>query len=39
VVDAMVNMITLARSFELNMNMLKHAETNDAKATEFMALS
>tara|TARA_R110001599_G_scaffold159052_1_gene346158 strand:+ start:181568 stop:182308 length:741 start_codon:yes stop_codon:yes gene_type:complete len=39
VVDAMVNMITLARSFELNMNMLKRAETNDAKATEFMALS
>lgn len=39
VVDAMVNMITLARSFELNMNMLKHAETNDAKATQFMALS
>lgn len=39
VVDAMVNMIALARSFELNMNMLKHAETNDAKATEFMALS
>jgi flagellar basal-body rod protein FlgF len=39
VVDAMVDMITLARSFELNMDVLKRAETNDAKATEFMALS
>jgi flagellar basal-body rod protein FlgF len=39
VVDAMVNMITLARSFELSMDVLKHAETNDTKATEFMALS
>lgn len=39
VVDAMVNMITLARQFELHMNMLKHAESNAAKATEFLALS
>lgn len=39
VVDAMVNMISLARQFELNMNMLKYAESNAAKATEFLALS
>lgn len=39
VVDAMVNMISLARQFELHMNMLKHAESNAAKATEFLALS
>lgn len=38
VVDAMVSMISLARQFELNMNMLKHAESNAAKATEFLAL-
>jgi flagellar basal-body rod protein FlgF len=39
VVDAMVNMISLARQFELHMNMLKHAESNAAKATEFLALN
>lgn len=39
VVDSMVNMISLARQFELHMNLLKHAESNAAKATEFLALS
>lgn len=39
VVDAMVNMISLSRQFELHMNMLKHAESNAAKATEFLALN
>lgn len=39
VVDAMVNMISLARQFELHMNMLKHAESNAAKATEFLSLN
>ena len=38
-VDAMVNMISLARQFELHMNLLKHAESNAAKATEFLALN
>jgi flagellar basal-body rod protein FlgF len=39
VVDAMVNMISLSRQFELHMNMLKHAESNATKAAEFLALS
>ncbi len=39
VVDAMVNMISLARQFELHMNMLKHAESNAAKAAEFLSLN
>ncbi len=38
VVDAMVNMISLSRQFELHMNVLKHAEDNAAKASEFLAL-
>lgn len=39
VVDAMVSMITLARQFEMQMNLLKNAETNAAKASQFLALS
>ncbi|MNS06903.1 Flagellar basal-body rod protein FlgF [compost metagenome] len=39
VVDAMVNMISLARQFELNMKMIKDAESNAAKADQFLALS
>ncbi|GGI16320.1 flagellar basal-body rod protein FlgF [Oxalicibacterium faecigallinarum] len=39
VVDAMVNMISLSRQFEVHMNLLKHAESNAAKATEFLALN
>jgi flagellar basal-body rod protein FlgF len=38
VVDAMVNMIDLARQFELHMNLMKNAENNEAKANEFLAL-
>lgn len=38
VVDAMVNMISLSRQFEIHMNMLKHAESNAAKASEFLRL-
>lgn len=39
VVDAMVSMISLSRQFEIHMNLLKHAESNAAKATEFLALN
>ena len=38
-VDAMVNMISLARSFETQMSMLKNAENNAAKATQILALN
>ncbi|NHZ99738.1 flagellar basal body rod protein FlgF [Massilia sp. CCM 8734] len=37
-VDAMVTMISLARSFELQMSLLKNAENNAAKATQILAL-
>lgn len=39
VVDSMVNMIALSRQFEMHMDSLKRAENNDAKASEFLALS
>lgn len=38
-VDAMVNMIALARSFETQMNLMKNAENNETKATQILALS
>ncbi|MGE5650143.1 flagellar basal-body rod protein FlgF [Noviherbaspirillum sp. UKPF54] len=38
VIDSMVSMISLARQFELNMNLLKNAETNENKANEFLSL-
>src|SRR5450830_1870368 len=38
-VDSMVNMISLARSFEMQMSMMKNAENNAAKATQILALS
>jgi flagellar basal-body rod protein FlgF len=38
VVDSMVNMISLARQFELHMNVLKNAENNATKADQFLAL-
>lgn len=38
VVDSMVNMISLARQFEMHMNMLKNAESNETKANEFLAI-
>ncbi|HZX28433.1 MAG TPA: flagellar basal-body rod protein FlgF [Telluria sp.] len=37
-VDSMVNMISLARSFETQMSLLKNAENNEAKATQILAL-
>jgi flagellar basal-body rod protein FlgF len=37
-VDAMVNMIGLARSFDTQMNLLKNAENNAAKASQLLAL-
>lgn len=39
VVDAMVTMISLARQFDLHMNLLKNAESNAAKASQIMSLS
>jgi flagellar basal-body rod protein FlgF len=38
VVDEMVNMIALARQFDLHMNLMKNAESNAAKASELLAL-
>ncbi|QJE00925.1 flagellar basal-body rod protein FlgF [Massilia forsythiae] len=37
--DAMVNMISLARSFETQMSLMKNAENNAAKATQILALT
>lgn len=39
VVDAMVNMISLARQFEMHMKLLQNAETNANKAAQLLALS
>jgi flagellar basal-body rod protein FlgF len=38
-VDSMVSMISLARSFDMQMSMLKNAENNAAKASQILALS
>ncbi|MCG2582859.1 flagellar basal-body rod protein FlgF [Massilia sp. TS11] len=38
-VDAMVDMIGLARAFDMQMSMLKNAENNEAKATQLLALT
>lgn len=38
VVDAMVDMIALARQFEMHMNLLKNAESNATKAAQILAL-
>ena len=38
VVDSMVNMISLARQFDMQMSLLKNAENNAAKATQILAL-
>ena len=38
-VDAMVNMISLGRAFEMHMSLLKNAESNAAKAAQLMNLS
>jgi flagellar basal-body rod protein FlgF len=39
VAEAMVNMITLARNFEMHMNLLKNAESNAAKASQVLSIS
>lgn len=39
VVDAMVNMISLARSFDMHMKLLQNAESNDSKASQLLSLS
>ena len=38
-IDSMVTMIALARSFDTQMNLIKNAENNAAKATQILALS
>jgi flagellar basal-body rod protein FlgF len=38
VVEAMVDMIALARQFEMQMNMLKNAESNETKAAQLFSL-
>jgi flagellar basal-body rod protein FlgF len=38
-IDSMVNMISLARSFETQMSLMKNAENNAAKATQILALN
>ena len=37
VVDAMVNMISLARQFDMQIKLLERAESNDSKASQLMA--
>jgi flagellar basal-body rod protein FlgF len=37
-VDSMVNMISLARQFDMQMSLLKNAENNASKATQILAL-
>lgn len=39
VVNAMVDMISLARQFEMQMNMMKNAEANDSRATQILNLT
>jgi len=39
VVDEMVNMISLARQFDMHMKLLQHAESNDSKATQLLSLN
>lgn len=39
VVDAMVNMISLARQFEMHMSMLKNVENNENKASQLLSLT
>jgi flagellar basal-body rod protein FlgF len=39
VVDEMVNMISLARQFDMQMKLLQHAENNDSKAAQLLSMS
>ena len=38
-VEAMVGMITLARAFDLQMSLLKNAESNEAKASQILSMN
>jgi flagellar basal-body rod protein FlgF len=38
VVDEMVNMISLARQFEMHMKLLQNAESNDGKAAQLLSM-
>ncbi|MBW8371455.1 MAG: flagellar basal-body rod protein FlgF [Thiobacillus sp.] len=39
VVDEMVNMISLARQFDMQMKLLQHAENNDGKAAQLLSMN
>ena len=39
VIDAMVSMINLGRQFEMQMNLLKNAESNASKASQILSMS
>ncbi|HQT34624.1 MAG TPA: flagellar basal-body rod protein FlgF [Thiobacillus sp.] len=39
VVDEMVNMISLARQFDMHMKLLQHAESNDGKAAQLLSMN
>ena len=39
VVDEMVNMISLARQFDMQMKLLQHAENNDGRAAQLLSMS
>jgi flagellar basal-body rod protein FlgF len=38
-VDAMVRMLSLSKQFDLQMEMLKNAQTNGAKSSQIMSLT
>ena len=38
-IDAMVSMIALSRAFEMQMSLLKNAESNAAKASQILAMN
>ncbi|MEO0318330.1 MAG: flagellar basal-body rod protein FlgF [Pseudomonadota bacterium] len=38
-VDAMVNLITLSRAFDLQMSLMKNAESNEAKASQILSMN
>ncbi len=38
-VEAMVSLITLSRAFEMQMNLLKNAESNEAKASQILSMN
>ena len=39
VVEAMVDMISLARQFDMQMKLLQNAENNDGKAAQLLSMS